>query len=348
MCKENHPEMGTRCVLEKALCRVDVETHYGGKQSYFPRRLMIRYTYEAPIEMRVAECLGIGIGGIKIGDAGGRVHTFVEMEYKGETADGGECFEVTAKEYFKELPGKILERTAKSAGKLSRAQISRNERNRDAKAKAYYKTLKARIEKAKADGKTSKAQIKAMEKQLNKQNKVNAKTEVEEMAEAPAGRDGEMEEEQAVREEMATTDAAFKEKLTAKAARIEHDKKRMLERAKVLKREFKDEFLGPLWTEEVEERYKHHCGKRRRGIACQCGVFSQVQGGEAHAAARQVDQHGDAQEGGGGAGRNAGGNDSGRHESAFVPASTFTTLRSCRIASRSTLATWRWPASTIG
>ncbi len=259
LCKDNRPEMGTRCVLRNGLCSVGPP----GKPVHFEHRWMISYEYEARIVPRVAECLGVGVGALQAIDPGGRAFTVDTLECTAKE-DGSERFKVTAKEYFKTLPDKILERTAKSGGKLSRAQISRNVRNRDIKAKQFYKKLEARIKAAKGDGKTSAAEIKAMEKQLNKRNKADVKTQVEEMAEEPAGRDGRVgEEEKELRETMAETDAAFKERLADKAARIKHDKEKMYDRAEELKGEGKDEFLGPLWTEQVEGRYQYYCGKRK-------------------------------------------------------------------------------------
>jgi predicted RNA-binding Zn-ribbon protein involved in translation (DUF1610 family) len=226
--------------------------------------VLLIYTYEAPVAPRVPECLGVGIGGVVGVDPGGRCFTDVTMEFKGKRDDGAEVFQFKASQYFKDLPDKILARTARSGGKLSRAQLSRNERNRDVKAQQYYKKLKAKITAAEKDGKTSKAVLKSLRKQLNKCHTGRIVTDVEKMTDESVGRDGreEGDEEEDKREEVAELDTAFKAKLAEQAEWIQHKKDRADDNAKRLKRKFGDEFLGPLWTDEVERRYQSFRLKR--------------------------------------------------------------------------------------
>jgi phage FluMu protein Com len=261
--KDNWAAVATRCVLAKARHQVKV-THGPDKDFFYRRQVLLVYNYEAPVAQRVAECLGEGIGGVTGIDPGGRAFTEVRMEFKGTDDGGGERFEFKAREYFKELPGKILARTARSAGKLSRAQLSRNERSRDRVAQAYYVKLKAKIDAAEKDGRTTKAELTSMRKQLNKGYKAKVETDVEKMAAEPPGRDGQVEdEERDVQEEMAELDAEFKATLKEHADWMRHKKQQRDHDGKYLKREYHDEFLGPLWTDIVEAKYQAYRQKRQ-------------------------------------------------------------------------------------
>ncbi len=167
--KDARGEIGSRFWLRKTPQQVKVELKArGASKTFFYRRLVqLDYTYEAPVAPRVAKCLGEDVGGVVAIDPGGRCFTEVTMEFKGATDDGGERYAFKATEHFGELPGKILARTAKSGAKLSRAQISRNERNRDLKARQFYTKLKNKIEVAERDG-SPRYKINAMRKQLAK------------------------------------------------------------------------------------------------------------------------------------------------------------------------------------
>ncbi len=316
LCKDNRPEMGTRCVLRNGLCSVGPP----GKPVRFEHRWMISYEYEARIVPRVAECLGVGVGALQAIDPGGRAFTVDTLECTAKE-DGSERFKVTAKEYFKTLPDKILERTAKSGGKLSRAQISRNERNRDIKAKQFYKKLEARIKAAKGDGKTSAAEIKAMEKQQAQQGRCQDASRGDgrgagwprrqsgrggEGVARDHGRDGRGIQGKA--RGQGSKDQARQGEDVRSCRGAEGRGQGRVSRATV------DRAGGgplPVLLRQAEGE---------RAESADAALFSQVQGREAHAAPGQVDQHGDAPHGGGGAGRDAGQDDSRWHERGFVRA----------------------------
>ncbi len=163
---------------------------------------------------------------------------------------------------------------------------------------------------------------------------------------------GPTEKEEDVVVKMADVDAKFKVQLEEEARRIDFFKRRASDRAQLLKRRYKDEFLGPLWTDEVEERYQHYYQKRRerdgdeerkvptRRFYLKYKVEKHLRrrakwiNTDTH---RMVEAEQDAM------------------LAEMIPEGTslvicarlnFTTSRASRGGSRSTLATWRWQDST--
>jgi hypothetical protein len=262
MARDAKAEVATRCVLQKALQKVRIPKPGSDKAWFYQRRLLIRYSYEAPLAPRTPECLAPGRGPVRAYDPGGRAFTEVKMESKGKSWFGSsERFSFEGREFFQGLSGKILSRTTLSGSKLSRAQLSRNERSRDAKAQLYYKGLEQKIKQAERDKSLSKGVLKALRKQLSKGYKKKQETDVEELV-ADNGKKAESEEEADVQKKMEATDTEFKDKLREEAERIKHYKARIYDNAKELKKKYGDEFLGPLWTDQVEARYQRYRVKR--------------------------------------------------------------------------------------
>jgi hypothetical protein len=87
------------------------------------------------------------------------------------------------------------------------------------------------------------------------------KTEMEELHDDAGVVEGEDEKDKDVRESMKEVDDEFKEKMREPVARLRRNQAERDDVREKLKKKGWDEFLGPLWTEEIEGRYQNHCGK---------------------------------------------------------------------------------------